>query len=88
MNATGEGRSRGLRHTSTHAALNSHSWKQQQEQPTDKYVAYVGAYGPSYSGPYIEHPASTNISAQDGGHAYIPCTVKRLGSKSVSLTIF
>ena len=27
------------------------------------------------------HPA--NISAQDGSHAYLPCIVKRLGSKSV-----
>lgn len=93
--ASGEARSRGLRHAgaaysathgSAHGAAhgiahgtahgNHTLWKHER-------YAYVG-YGSSYSGPYIESPLTANISAQDGGHAYIPCTVKRLGSKSVS----
>jgi len=58
-------------------ALDDSSW--QMREP----LTYVG-FDTSYSGPYIEdfHPA--NISAQDGSHAYLPCIVKRLGSKSVS----
>ncbi|XP_036233930.1 zwei Ig domain protein zig-8 [Bactrocera oleae] len=34
--------------------------------------------------PYLEGYASTNVTAQIGTHAYLPCRVKQLGNKSVS----
>lgn len=45
-------------------------------------LAYADV-APSYAGAYIEAPASTRVVAQNGSHAYLPCSVKRLGSKLV-----
>ncbi|XP_039949841.1 zwei Ig domain protein zig-8 isoform X1 [Bactrocera tryoni] len=39
---------------------------------------------PAFVEPYLEGYASTNVTAQIGTHAYLPCRVKQLGNKSVS----
>lgn len=40
-----------------------------------------------YTGPYFDSTTSTNITTQLGTHAYLPCKVKQLGNKSVSIII-
>ena len=64
------------------------SWHQvyQQEKTIDRLI-YANSYASSLTGPYIENSHSVNISAQEGSHAYFPCIVKRLGSKSVSVAM-
>ncbi|XP_046980809.1 protein sidekick-2-like [Schistocerca americana] len=37
-----------------------------------------------YTGPYFDTSTATNITAQLGTHAYLPCRIKQLGNKSVS----
>ncbi|CAG7692176.1 unnamed protein product [Allacma fusca] len=37
-----------------------------------------------YTGPYFDTSTPTNITAQLGTHAFLPCKVKQLGNKSVS----
>ncbi|XP_034195863.1 neurotrimin isoform X5 [Osmia lignaria lignaria] len=37
-----------------------------------------------YMGPYFDSNIPTNITAQLGSHAYLPCKVRQLGNKSVS----
>ncbi|XP_043257906.1 zwei Ig domain protein zig-8-like [Colletes gigas] len=37
-----------------------------------------------YTGPYFDANTPTNITAQLGRHAYLPCKVRQLGNKSVS----
>jgi len=37
-----------------------------------------------YTGPYFDSNTPTNITAQLGTHAYLPCKVRQLGNKSVS----
>ncbi|KOC69551.1 Titin [Habropoda laboriosa] len=37
-----------------------------------------------YTGPYFDSKTPTNITAQLGSHAYLPCKVRQLGNKSVS----
>ncbi|XP_043673404.1 neurotrimin-like [Vespula pensylvanica] len=37
-----------------------------------------------YTGPYFDSNSPTNITAQLGSHAYLPCKVRQLGNKSVS----
>lgn len=37
-----------------------------------------------YTGPYFDSNSPTNITAQLGTHAYLPCKVRQLGNKSVS----
>ncbi|CAL7944907.1 unnamed protein product [Xylocopa violacea] len=37
-----------------------------------------------YTGPYFDSNTPTNITAQLGSHAYLPCKVRQLGNKSVS----
>lgn len=41
-----------------------------------------------YTGPYFDPATTTNITTQLGTHAYLPCKVKQLGNKSVSITSF
>lgn len=36
-----------------------------------------------YTGPYFDSNSPTNITAQLGSHAYLPCKVRQLGNKSV-----
>ena len=36
-----------------------------------------------YTGPYFDTSTPTNITAQLGTHAFLPCKVKQLGNKSV-----
>lgn len=38
-----------------------------------------------YTGPYFDPATTTNITTQLGTHAYLPCKVKQLGNKSVSV---
>lgn len=38
-----------------------------------------------YTGPYFDPSMQTNITTQLGTHAYLPCKVKQLGNKSVSI---
>lgn len=38
-----------------------------------------------YTGPYFDSNTPTNITAQLGSYAYLPCKVRQLGNKSVSL---
>lgn len=38
-----------------------------------------------YTGPYFDPSTTTNITTQLGTHAYLPCKVKQLGNKSVSI---
>jgi len=38
-----------------------------------------------YTGPYFDPSTTTNITTQLGTHAYLPCKVKQLGNKSVSV---
>ncbi|KYN18266.1 hypothetical protein ALC57_09373, partial [Trachymyrmex cornetzi] len=40
-----------------------------------------------YTGPYFDSNTPTNITAQLGTHAYLPCKVRQLGNKSVSYLI-
>ncbi|KAK9506054.1 hypothetical protein O3M35_008059 [Rhynocoris fuscipes] len=40
-----------------------------------------------YTGPYFDPATTTNITTQLGTHAYLPCKVKQLGNKSVSLSL-
>lgn len=35
--------------------------------------------------PFFDTGVSSNITTQLGGHAYMPCRVKQLGNKSVSV---
>lgn len=35
--------------------------------------------------PFFDTSVSSNITTQLGGHAYMPCRVKQLGNKSVSI---
>ncbi|XP_033331096.1 zwei Ig domain protein zig-8 [Megalopta genalis] len=37
-----------------------------------------------YTGPYFDSNTPTNVTAQLGRHAYLPCRVRQLGNKSVS----
>ena len=37
-----------------------------------------------YSGPYFDTNTPSNITAQLGTHAFLPCKVKQLGNKSVT----
>ncbi|XP_049793478.1 protein sidekick-2-like [Schistocerca nitens] len=37
-----------------------------------------------YTGPFFDTSMPTNITAQLGTHAYLPCRIKQLGNKSVS----
>lgn len=39
-----------------------------------------------YTGPYFDSNTPTNITAQLGSHAYLPCKVRQLGNKSVSVS--
>jgi hypothetical protein len=39
-----------------------------------------------YTGPYFDPSSATNITTQLGTHAYLPCKVKQLGNKSVSVS--
>lgn len=41
-----------------------------------------------YTGPYFDSNTPTNITAQLGGHAYLPCKVRQLGNKSVSPPLY
>ena len=38
-----------------------------------------------YTGPYFDGSSPTNITAQLGTRAFLPCKVRQLGNKSVSL---
>jgi len=41
--------------------------------------------GGLYTGPYFDPHSPTNITTQLGTHAYLPCKVKQIGNKSVSI---
>ncbi|XP_054725729.1 zwei Ig domain protein zig-8 [Anastrepha obliqua] len=44
----------------------------------------AGLMGTAFVEPYLDGYATTNVTAQIGTHAYLPCRVKQLGNKSVS----
>ncbi|XP_047122050.1 hemicentin-2-like [Schistocerca piceifrons] len=54
--------------------------QQQQQQQLQTPLYQHGLY----TGPYFDTSTATNVSAQLGTHAYLPCRVKQLGNKSVS----
>ncbi|XP_059490260.1 lachesin-like [Neocloeon triangulifer] len=45
---------------------------------------HVKRFSGLYTGPYFDTSIATNITAQLGTHAFLPCKVKQLGNKSVS----
>lgn len=50
----------------------------------DMLHQHVKRFSGLYTGPYFDPSIATNITAQLGTHAYLPCKVKQLGNKSVS----
>ncbi|XP_077290165.1 lachesin-like isoform X2 [Arctopsyche grandis] len=52
------------------------------EAPMPRHT--VKRFSGLYTGPYFDPTTPTNITAQLGTHAYLPCKVKQLGNKSVS----
>jgi len=49
---------------------------------------HVKRFSGLYTGPYFDTSIATNITAQLGTHAFLPCKVKQLGNKSVSIFIY
>ncbi|CAB3379758.1 Hypothetical predicted protein [Cloeon dipterum] len=43
---------------------------------------HVKRFSGLYTGPYFDTSIATNITAQLGTHAFLPCKVKQLGNKS------
>lgn len=49
----------------------------------ERYKRY--STGGLYTGPFFDPTSPNNITTQLGTHAYLPCKVKQLGNKSVSI---
>jgi hypothetical protein len=64
----------------------SHETTHESATEDDMLHQHVKRFSGLYTGPYFDPSIATNITAQLGTHAYLPCKVKQLGNKSVSTT--